>query len=458
MRTVAAPGQDGSVMNTWRHPNSRLRYVLAEAGWTEQELATAVNAAGAEIGTRLSYDRTTVAHWLSGTRPRPPTPDLLAEVFSRRLARQVTAAELGLAAESPDGAGSASRRPRNGDIGSVLIHLHTSAKPRAASMPAYSLADLEVPGWPEAADVSQARRFTGRRPVTVADMDAAEHLARVLAADDAAFGGGHVRRATAAYLAADLAPKLYSRMSAATRRRLFAVATQLSYLCGFMCFDDQLHGLSQRYYRTALRLAAENGDQAGYVIAMRAMSVQAYSLGHRRHARNLAETAASGARRIGPRRQAFLYGQLAVARAVDGDRAGALASMADAERRLDQATSASQLTGAYHLASLAHQQAVVRDLLGDRHGAITALDASIRHRPDDERRSRAITLALLADLQLSAGYLDEAVSTWHLFLDDYPYLDSGRATAELRRLRSRVRPLTRNAMARTLLQRASAYT
>jgi hypothetical protein len=446
-------------MNTWRRSNSRLRYMLAEAGWTEQELATAVNAAGAEIGVRLSYDRTTVAHWLSGTRPRPPAPDLLAEVFSRRLARQVTAAELGLAAESPDGAGSADRRPRNGDIGSVLIRLHASAKPRAASMPAYSLADLEVPGWQEAADVPQARRFAGRRPVTVADMDAAEHLARVLAADDAAFGGGHVRRATAAYLAADLAPKLDSRMSAATRRRLFAVTTQLSYLCGFMCFDDQLHGLSQRYYRTALRLAAENGDQAGYVIALRAMSVQAYSLGHRRHARNLAETAASGARRSGPpRRQAFLYGQLAVARAADGDRAGALASMADAERRLDQATSASQLTGAYHLASLAHQQAVVKDLLGDRHGAITALDASIRHRPDDERRSRAITLALLADLQLSAGYLDEAVSTWHLFLDDYPYLDSGRATAELRRLRSRVWPLTRNTMARTLLQRASAYT
>lgn len=446
-------------MDAWRRPNPRLRDVLAEAGWTGQELATAVNAAGAEIGVRLSYDRTTVAHWLSGTRPRPPTPDLLAEVFSRRLARQVTAAELGLAAESPDGAGPARERLRNGDICSVLIHLHASAKPRAASMPAYSLADLEVPGWPEAADVLPARRFADHPTVTVADTDAAEHLARVLAADDAAFGGGHVRRATAAYLAADLAPKLYARMSPATRRRLFAVATQLSYLCGFMCFDDQLHGLSQRYYHTALRLAAENGDQAGYVIALRAMSVQAHSLGHRRHARNLAETAASDVRRTGPpRRQAFMYGQLAVARAADGDRAGALASMADAERRLDQATSASQLTGAYHLASLAHQQAVVQDLLGDRRGAITALDTSIRHRPADERRSRAITLAFLANLQLSAGYLDEAVSTWHFFLDDYPYLDSGRATAELRRLRSRVRPLARNAMARTLLQRASAYT
>lgn len=444
-------------MNARRRPNLRLRYLLAEAGWTEQKLATAVNAAGAEIGSRLSYDRTTVAHWLSGTRPREPTPGLLAEVFSRRLARRVTAAELGLAGP-PGDAGPTGRRPRKGDIGSALIRLHAPTGPRAASMPAYSLADLEVPGWPEAADVLPARRLADRPRVTIADAGAAEHLARVLAAADEAFGGGHVRQATAAYLAADLAPKLYAPMSPATRRRLFAVAMQLSYLCGFMYFDDQLHGLSQRYYHTALRLAAENGDQAGYVIALRAMSVQAYSLGHHRHARNLAETAASGVRRLGPRRQAFLRGQLAVARAADGDRAGALASMTDAERRLEQATSASQLTGAYHIASLAHQQAAVQDLLGDRHGAITALDASIRHRPAGERRARAITLAFLGNLQMGAGYLDEAVSTFHLFLDDYPYLNSGRATAELRRLRSRLRPLARNATARTLLQRASACT
>jgi hypothetical protein len=147
-----------------------------------------------------------------------------------------------------------------------------------------------------------------------------------------------------------------------------------------------------------------------------------------------------------------------VARAADGDRTGALAGLANAERSLDQATSASALTGAYHVASLAHQQAVVQNLLGDRRGAINALDVSIRHRPADERRSRAITLAFLADLQLSAGYLDEAVSTWHLFLDDYPHLDSGRATTALRLLRSRIRPLAKNSAARTLLQRASSYT
>jgi hypothetical protein len=438
-----------------RRPNLRLRDALAEAGWTGQQLATAVDAAGAETGLSLSYDRTSVAHWLSGTRPRPPVPDLLAEVFSRRFGRAVTLSELGLVTGAADDSGAASTGLGNADAGSVLASLHMAARLRASSLPAYSLSALAVPDWPGTVAVPVPQRREARLAVGVADTEAAEHLLRMLAAGDAAFGGGHARQATSAYLAADLAPKLHVRMPPATRRRMFAAATQIAYLCGFMCFDDELHGLGQDYYRAALQLATENGDRASYVIALRALSVQANSLGHHRHARELAETAADGVRQLGLRRQAFLYGQLAVARAADGDRFGALSSLTAAERRLDQATSAVPITGAYHIASLTHQQAAVRSLLGDRGAAITTLGVSIRHRPEGERRSRAITLAYLADLQLDAGYLDEAVSTWHVFLDDYPHLRSGRVAAALRRLRARVRPFSKNPAARTLLQRAT---
>ena len=441
-----------------RRPNPWLRDALAEAGWTAQRLATAVNTAGAETGIKLSYDRTAVAHWLSGTRPRPPVPDLLAEVFSRRLARPVTTAELGLARENPDDAGIPGHEQSAVDAGSMLTGLYTTAMLRAAAMPLYSLAGPTVSSWPGTAGQLLAHRTRADRVVTPADADAAEHLARVLAAGDATFGGGHVRQAAAAYLAADLAPKLHARMNPRTRRRLFTAAAQLSYLCGFMCFDSLMNGLGQRYYRGALRLAAENADRAGYAITLRAMSVQAHCLGHHQYARALAETAAGGTWRPAPRQRAFLEGQLAVVCAADGDKAGALTSLTAAERHLDQATSASPLTGAYHLASLAHQQAVVRELLGDRRGAIQSLEESIRHRPADERRSRAITLSRLADLQLYAGHLDRAICTWHRFLDDYPHLDSGRATAALHTLRSRIRPYARNPAAGILLQRASTHT
>ncbi|NBE56085.1 hypothetical protein GUY60_32550, partial [Streptomyces sp. YC537] len=78
-----------------RRPNARLRALLAEAGWSNEQCARAVNAAGAEIGLVLRYDRTSVAHWLTGTQPRPPVPQLLAETLSRRLGRVATPAGAG---------------------------------------------------------------------------------------------------------------------------------------------------------------------------------------------------------------------------------------------------------------------------------------------------------------------------------------------------------------------------
>ncbi|MGP4115458.1 hypothetical protein ACTWP5_31745, partial [Streptomyces sp. 4N509B] len=83
---------------TPRSDNRRLRELLHEAGWTQEALARAVNALGEEIGAHLRYDRTAVAHWLAGTRPRPPVPQLAAEALTRRLGRVVTVAAAGFAA------------------------------------------------------------------------------------------------------------------------------------------------------------------------------------------------------------------------------------------------------------------------------------------------------------------------------------------------------------------------
>ncbi|MCI2415822.1 hypothetical protein MOQ72_00160 [Saccharopolyspora sp. K220] len=94
-------------------------------------------------------------------------------------------------------------------------------------------------------------------------------------------------------------------------------------------------------------------------------------------------------------------------------------------------------------------------LSGDRPAAIAALRTSVRHRPNCERRSRAITLARLAELQLADGQLERACDTWHQFLDDYPYLSSRPADAALAALRSCVRPFAANPVAGVLLHRAA---
>jgi tetratricopeptide (TPR) repeat protein len=450
-----------------RQPNLRLRDALAEAGWTAQQLATEVNTAGREIGLTLSYDRTAISHWLAGTRPRSPAPKLVAEAFSRRLRHPISPAALGLVPATTEAAARALTpeltERESEEVASTFAALagsHGTTAPGAARQPAYSLAALAVPGWTQrdALPTAQPTPARGTAAVTATDVAAAEYLAQVFMTCDAAFGGGSIRPAAAFYLAADLSPKLHAPAHPVTRHRLLAATTEIAYVCAFACFDDQLHGLGQRYYRAALRLAAENSDQASYAITLRGMSVQAYSLGHNQEARRLAEAAADSVRRVAPIRKAFLLGQLAVASAADGDRTGSLASMAEAERRLEQATSASPPIGAYHPASLAHQQAAVRSLLGDKHGAIAALSVSIRHRPGTERRARAVTLAALAEHQLAVGRLDEAVETWHRFLDDYPYLHSRRVTTALYALRSNIRPHTRNHAVRALMQRATALT
>ena len=445
-------------------PNQRLRSLLVEARWSGGQLAAAVNTLGGESGRALRYDRSTVAHWLAGTRPRPPAAAMIAEALSRRLGREVTAEQMGFA--GPDARADHDSTPGQfeDDVRAVLARLattHTGRKERGRRQTGcvYSLAALAVPGFDhaEALRSAQAAHRGGYR-VDMFEVRSAEAMLELFHADDAAFGGGHGRRALSAYLAADLAPRLAGYAAPAVRRRLLAVAGQLSYQCAFMHFDDGLHGPAQSYYLAALSLAAANGDSTAYSVALRGLSVQAHALGHRRHALELAEAAASGST-APPMTRAFVYGQLAVSHAAVQAKRDAVAALSVAERYLEQASGDSAvLSGAYHQSSLLYTQAQVRALLGDTAGALTALASSIRNRPDDERRSRAIVLAQLAQLRLSCGHLDQAVATWHQFLDEHPHIQSGRADTAVRALRAQIRPFARNPAARALLERTRAHT
>jgi tetratricopeptide (TPR) repeat protein len=225
------------------------------------------------------------------------------------------------------------------------------------------------------------------------------------------------------------------------RRELLTTASRLTYLCGFMHFDDDSHGAAQYYYLTNLRLTAEAGDATGYAVTLCALSNQARLLGHHRHAVDLATSAvraAAGA--TGAQTSALLLGQLAVAHAAAGDRRDAIKHLSTAEHHLDRAQDAPEPIGGCHAASLAHQQAAVRAKLGDRAGAIQALTTSVRHRPPAERRSRAITLARLAELQVDTGELEAACGTWHQFLQDYPHLRSRRIGRALTSMSARLHP------------------
>ncbi|WP_235980171.1 hypothetical protein [Streptomyces albidus (ex Kaewkla and Franco 2022)] len=101
-------------------PNRALRSLLAETEWTQEAFARAIGRLGTEAGVRLGYDRTSVAHWLRGSRPSPRVQGFIAEALSRRLGRPVAVTQLGMGdgssggpgPRSSDGSAEASGRPR----------------------------------------------------------------------------------------------------------------------------------------------------------------------------------------------------------------------------------------------------------------------------------------------------------------------------------------------------------
>ena len=513
-------GEGDCVMAVRRIPNERLRALLGAAGWSGERLARTVNALGAEAGLPLQYRRASVGQWLAGMRPAPAVAALVAEAFTRELGRPVDVAETGL---EPPGAQPPTEAPPadslwETDPATRLAELSGDGPRRrrgtgaASADGVYSLAALRVPDWVEAgralngrgpwsgsgAATAGATGRTGRTGGTSAggrigrsvraaggaggtgagglggprvdreQVAAAGAMVRVFSDADAAFGGGHSRAALAGYLRTVIAPALRAQASPAVRRELLAVASRLTYLCGFMCFDDELHGAAEHYYLAGLRLAAEAGDCTGYAVTLRALSVQAGALGHPLPALYLAEaavhtvtTAGSGPEAVdaaegSARTRAFLFGQLAVAEATVGDRQAAVAHLSTAQAHLERADGESGSVGAYHSASLAHQHAAVAAAAGEHGRAIAALQASLRHRPADERRSRAVTLARLAELQLAAGHLEAACASWQAFCDEYPRLRSARIERALDVLRSRTAAHRGNSAARALHARATA--
>jgi tetratricopeptide (TPR) repeat protein len=325
----------------------------------------------------------------------------------------------------------------------------------------YQKAALTVPAWPGTptshADLVPPGDTTTRPDRS--EIQSAAAMLRLFSDTDMMCGGGRARLALTGYLRSTVAPWLAGDTHPTLRRELLTIAARLSYLCGFMCFDDELHGTAQRHYLTSLRLSAESADPIGYALTLRALSVQARILGHYRPAVDLAEAAVHTATsRTTPRVYAFLLGQLAVAHAADGNGHDALTALAAAEKHLSRADRYTPGVAAYHTGSLAHQQAATTACLGDRRNAIKALETSIRHRPVEERRSRAITLARLAELQLAEGQLEQACHTWRHFLDDYPHLTSRRADTAMKTLRASTRPHQNQPAARALLHRATALT
>lgn len=444
-------------------PNQRLGALLTEADWSAGELARAVNALGVAQRLSLRYDRTSVAHWLVGSRPLPPVPDLVAAALSRRIGRVISTEETGLFRPSKSQAALSSYLLREADPVKRLVTLARSDVDPASrafrTRSVYSPAAVTLPTWAPDLQLSLAPAGAKRRPATPADAQLLQDMIKVFAGVSARHGGAHARSALAAYLADDTSRLLASPAPSLLYRELLVGAAQLTHLLATMTTAAGHHGLAQDYFRTALGLAYEAGDRTTYAITLRMMSVQALRLDQRRHAADLADAAVETAgARANPAAKAFVLIQRALMRAHDGQHRRALADLTAAEAHHARASSPPGPFTAYPQAGLDYQRAETFLALGERAEALAALQDSARHRSPGQRQAFALTHARLAETCLDIGHVEAACGHWRHFLTYYPHLRSARVDDALAQLQQDLRPYSRHPHAAALLDRARALT
>ncbi|MFK4110186.1 regulator [Streptomyces sp. NPDC002176] len=467
-----------------RTPNRQLATLIAEAGFSNAGLARRVDQLGLEHGLDLRYDKTSVTRWLRGQQPRGTTPALIAEVFTRRLGRRLTAQDLGLDACAPVYAGLefAGTPEEAVDIVSGLWRKDSGSHAELRKI-AFTPAGLVVPSrdWligkaddrvarepvvrvpaqagPARAPAPAPERPSGHR-VTGGDLAALRSVGELFRALDDQYGGGHARQALVRYLEHECEPMLRGSYSEQTGRRLFGAAADLTRLAGWTSYDIAAHGLAQRYFVQALRLAQAAGDRAYGSYVLVTMSRQAVYLGHGREAVQLARVAQQG---IGtgapPVVQALLHAAEARAHAVLAEARACTGALVRAERALETARPGDDVP---HWARF-FDEAQLADELGHCHrdlhqfrAAAQHAERSLRLRSAAHARSRLFSRVVLATARLGLGDLDQACALAAEAAGQAAEMRSVRAVEYIRDFERRLEPYRDAPPARGYRERVAA--
>ncbi|MFI8432498.1 regulator [Streptomyces sp. NPDC079020] len=538
-----------------RTPNRRLASLIAEAGFSHAGLARRVDQLGLEHGLDLRYDKTSVTRWLRGQQPRGTTPALIAEVFTRRLGRRLSAQDLGLDACAPVYAGlefaatpaeavdivsglwrkdsgshaelrkiaftpaglvvpsrdwligRADEWVGNGDAAPRAAAAQSTAPPGAprgtagAGAPggAGSAGPGGAPGpmgggpgsgphrssvvggqrgrggagttgpgpvrppMPPAPPVVPRQRTTDRGPgqrVGSGDVAALRSVGELFRTLDNAYGGGHARQALVRYLEHEAEPMLRGSYGETTGRRLFSAAADLTRLAGWTSYDIAAHGLAQRYFVQALRLAQAAGDRGYGAYVLITMSRQAVYLGHGREAVQLARVAQQGIGSAAPPvAQALLHSVEARGHGVLGEARACVASLARAERALESARPGDEMP---HWARY-FDEAQLADEFGHCHRDLQQYRAAAQHaerslqlRAPAYARSRLFCRVVLATARLGLGELDQACLLAAEAAQQASEMRSARATEYVREFERRLEPYRDAAAVRGYRDRVAA--
>ncbi|WP_367125690.1 regulator [Streptomyces phytohabitans] len=545
--TTERPG--GSTQQ--RTPNRQLAALIAEAGFSNAGLARRVDQLGLEHGLDLRYDKTSVTRWLRGQQPRGTTPALIAEVFTRRLGRRLSAQDLGLDACAPVYAGlefaatpveavdivSGLWRKDSGSHAELRKIAFTPAGlvvpsrdwligradervargpepgggpagtgggpavPGARTDPgkADGRADgaagrpgegpVRVPAQARGAGVPLAGRGRGgpgpagaggapvRMPVpavplldriergpglrvTNGDIAALRSVGDLFRTLDHAYGGGHARQALVRYLEHEAEPLLRGVYGEQAGRRLFAAVADLTRLAGWTSYDIAAHGLAQRYFVQALRLAQAAGDRAYGSYVLVTMSRQAVYLGHGREAVQLARVAQQGVGAAAPPAvQALLHAAEARGHGVLNEVRACTTSLARAERSLEAARPGEDVppwARFFDEAQLADEFGHCHRDLQQYRAAAQHAERSLQLRGAGFARSRLFCRVVLATARLALGEVDQACALGAEAAQQAAEMRSTRAHEYVRDFERRLEPYRDAASVRGYRDRVAA--
>ncbi|HEY9368285.1 transcriptional regulator [Streptomyces sp.] len=395
-------------------PNTLLDALLDEAGVSHAGLAAHVNQAGRARGLALRYEHTAVARWLKGQRPRGQVPDLICEVLAARLHRTVTLDDIGLGVPGSSAAASPGS-PLSGFVerATALWRSDEQQRPHVLGATAVTGTPAVMPVWewenpPEDADVSREGQ-TRVAPSDVALLRAARAHYELMYRKA---GGLATRARIVGFLNSETAPLLRGSYNDELGRQLHRATGGLVAIAGICAYDSDAHGLAQRYFHQALRLAKASGDRGlgAYVIAL--LVNQSLFMGEHRQAVAFAEAALrSAGRRITPALATDLSAMQAKAYAHLGDGAAALACVRRAEAEAERICPGSEPaeTGYVQPGLVNVQIAEALLSLGDLSAAHEHAAAAVSTPAHD--RGRVHRLAMLCQIELREGEADRAART-----------------------------------------------
>ncbi|MEU0437645.1 hypothetical protein ABZ153_39840 [Streptomyces sp. NPDC006290] len=417
----------------------RLRQARTARGWSQPRLVRELRQAAARRGHQLPADASVkrrIASWENGhSVPDDFYGPFLCEAYGLSTAELALNHESGLDTSlmdvsypaSPDDAIEAVGRLWRADLNQYEPLLQ--AEP---SEPAWNEASLR---WLVAPEPAVPRQRQDGIRVGLGDVAAIKTTADMFAELDDRFGGDHARHAAIQYLSTEVAPLLRGQYTEQVGRALLSTAAEATLLAGWMSYDACRHGLAQRYFLQALRLAQDANDRrlAGSILS--AMSHQATFLGRYTQAATLARAALMGISPVAtPTLRAQFHAMEARALARTGDVRACEAALSAATKALegrntdDEPEWISYFDEAELAAEAAH---CFRDVNSARQAVAHAENAM----SGSHVRSDFFATMVLADAHLRAGDVEEACRVAVDALDLGEQLKSARCVSYLAEFR-----------------------